>query len=307
MSLHREFALTPEVFDPTCFESAGEHRLFMTLLKSGLSGLKFLRCDKNQWKLDAEKYASGSMTGNALLKYLIKNKRLLINDLPKSNQDHWLSYFDATHKIQPMAGILVDDLSDISNALTLPQARASEMTPDHPAWWFEDPQSMHINCSAHAISESLRVLLRNARSIHLIDQNFDPERPMNSKVLENLCLEITGNAHCNEVFIHTSCRHFRMAETSLDKQRLNRKRPSSLRKQTHLFVCAWDDCMMRSEAHDRYCLTDLGGCQLGQGFEHKPNAKTTVSALSEATCKKLLLHFYPDKNISPKLIFKTEF
>lgn len=310
MSLHKEYAITPEVFDPGCFESPGEHRLFMTLLKTGLGESKFLRCDKQEWKSKAEQCAIGTMASNALLKHLIKNKRLLSNDLLKSSQDDWVSYFEATHRKHPMAGILVDDLSDISNAAAFSHARVSEMTPDYPSWWFESAQSMHINCSAREISDCLTMLLRNARSIHLVDQYFDLGERRFSDVFRTMCHEIKTNAHCHEVFIHTSCRNFDMSGSSWEtavQQRFKAERPNLVRRQTHLFVCVWDDCMMKCEGHDRHCLTDLGGCQVGWGFQDFPNKRTTISALSGPTCKSLLGHFHPDKNVSPQLLFKSEF
>lgn len=302
MSLHKEYAITPEVFDPDCHESAGVYCAFMTGLKSGLEGLKFLRCDKDQWLSEAGRKASGTMAGKAILAHLIKSKRLLHDAHSRTSHD-WVSHFEASHKEHPMSGLLIDELSDDSAAQTLPHTRVSQMTPDSPAWWFDGVVSDRINCSAYAISACFRTLLRNAREIHLIDPYFDPRRQGYAPVFKALYEEISLNRHQPSVYIHSSDRKLREFDNSdrnwkehaLQKFKLMRPKfpPSRMR----LSLCIW----YMTDFHDRYFLTDLGGCEIGRGFVELNNKKTTVTALSEKTRIGILRDFFPSKNANPQV------
>jgi hypothetical protein len=308
MSLHKEYAITPEVFDPDCHESVGEHRLLMNQLKSGLVDHKFLRCDKDQWLSEVTRNVSGSMAGKAILEYLIKSKRLLHDTHSRTSHD-WVSHFEASHRERPMSGLLMDDLSDISDGVALPHARVSEMTPDYPSWWYERAQSVYINCSAYKISDCFSIFLRNARQIHLIDKYFDLGEHRYSKVFREMHTKIMANPHRPQVFIHSSYRNFYgLGDPWEDavEQRFKSRRPNSPPSRMRLFVCVWDACMFSKVAHDRCFLTDLGGCQIGRGFVDEPNDQTIITALSEEDRTSFLAHFLPEKNTTPNLLLKCE-
>jgi hypothetical protein len=303
MALYSEIALVPAVFDQDHYESEHSHRPMMELLRIAFSDLRFVRCPHDKWLENARECCGDSIAANKLLEFLLKRKRLLSHG--QFEGVDWVDYAERSHQRHHLKGLLVDELTDCTNALTVPVVRVGQLLEEAPEWWESVSTSRNVNCTGDMIVDCLRLLLRHGREIHIVDRYIDPTQQRYKSVLSQMLIEIMHNANKPVVFIHSSDKafeNFGIQWTEKARTAFADLGSTALKMNVRVTVCLWDSGRIIGGSHDRHLLTDIGGCNVGFGFSEARGQTTTVSVLSEDSRLDLLRRYTPSPNTAVGLI-----
>ena len=284
MALLAEYALTPGVFDATCYSSdevCGLHlqNLKEVFLNEGL--IRDLRDGDwaNCFRPDGHPCHP---RGKELLKKLLTQKRLVksppeLVQSPGSDVE-WCDEALASHARRGLAGIIASDATGAQHGGSPIVSPISKLTS--AAWWTSRSPSVQLGRTLADYSTALELVLRHSNSLLLIDPYIDPTDHYQYGDLLRLLEALRARAIKPLVEIH------RAAWYGSGNDRRPRIQEVTAALQPSLSQCArrvgmsfevflWDDM------HPRYIISDLIGISLpdGLGTTTKPGADTVWTRL----------------------------
>lgn len=293
MALFSEYAVTPDVFNESCYDSpalcdAYFRQLLEVFFTEGL--VRNLR--NGEWQAF---FSNHTRSWHDRTKHILKNLaeagRLLPSDpalshIPQTDRE-WCNEALESNETTPLNGIIVSDAIRSTyrrNQLVESVSRLSQSTC---AWWEPTNSSLRLERTISQYKDALKPILRHAKSIMFIDPNIDPEK--NNYADFRQLLEAAGNRPPQSpqplVEIHRkSLRGSGKNAPVWDQQNLentfrNELGPVLSQSNLKAEVFIWDDF------HDRYLISNLGGILVPYGFDtsNKPDDLTTWSRLGRPT------------------------
>ena len=301
MALLSEYALTPDVFDVTSYNTAEVCGLHIqgvkdVLLQEGL--VRDLR-DGDWSRLFSADHRPWHRRGKELLKKLFQQKRLIRyramgQVLPASDAD-WCDEALSSHGQGPLSGIIVTDC--IAGAYCDQPLVASIYKLGTTNWWTSRSPSLRLRRKLPDYRTSLDLVLRHANSIMFIDPHVDLSL-LHYRDFAQLVQAAGGRTPSPLIEIHRVCYQgsgrSREILNSSDIEATFRSQLSGLMRSAGLVVDVfiWDDF------HDRYLISDLVGIALPNGFDTTTasNAITTWTRLGRQDRDDIQREFDPASN-----------
>ncbi len=293
MALFSEYAVAPDVFNESCYDSPALcDAYFRQLLEVFFSEGLVRNLRNGEWQAF---FSTHTRPWHDRTKHILKNLaeagRLVPSDLalshtPQTDRE-WCNEALESHKITPLNGIIVSDPIRSTyrrNQLVESVNRLSQSTC---AWWEPTNSSLRLERTISQYKDALKPILRHAKSIMFIDPNIDPEK--NNYADFRQLLEAAGSRPPQSpqplVEIHRkSLRGSGKNAPVWDQQDLentfrNEFGPVLSQSNLKAEVFIWDDF------HDRYLISNLGGILVPYGFDtsNKPDDLTTWSRLGRPT------------------------
>lgn len=312
MTLFSEYAVTPDVLDPTCYSDPTVVPSLITSLKEVFLYEGIVRNLRDKaWEENLKQRLKGVNNPQSknilrLLADLSLKGRLIpsapaLDSNPK-NEREWCKEALASHNNLPLNGIIVSEAIRSTykkNPLVKSVERLSLPTCK---WWSLTNNSLRLNRDIEDYKDALKLILRHAKSIKFIDPYIDPEKP-------NYChfsqlLEVAGNRTPQpHVEIHRKILRGSGQNAPLwKKQKMegtfrNEFEQVLLKANLKIRVFVWDDF------HDRYLISNLVGIQMANGFDTSTGPrKTTWSRLGHSVRDDVQREF-SDQNEDHKLHF----
>lgn len=280
MTLLAEYALTPDVFDSTCYanDEVGNIRLQHlkeVLLSEGL--VRDLR-DGLWFALFADDGRSWHHRGRELLKKLVQQRRLYpcppaLPDNPNTDSE-WCREALASHTYAPLAGII--STRGVADNFREEQLVTSIDRLTNAPWWANRSPSVRLIRNLESYNDNLRLVLQYANSIMFIDRNLDPTKPHYRDFLQ-LLLTLAGRHPAPLIEIHRVC----YIGSGPQRQIMSNDHWESVFKgawardlisaSLSVEVFIWDDF------HDRYIVSDLIGISLPNGFDTTTNPQSLTT------------------------------
>jgi hypothetical protein len=301
MALLCEYAVTHDVFDASSYshEEVGTARLeylkyvFLqeALLRNLRAGewLSVFRNNDRPWH----------RRGMELLKKMVKQNRLRLAEkaLPTvpTNDVDWCREALASHGISPMTGV-ISTAQVVNGVGPNPILGRIDRLGSFPCWTGRSPSVRLARCHGN-YEDQLRLIMKCANSVMLIDPHLDPTQRRYGDVLPLLLLA-RGRRPVPLIEIHrvvyVGSGRNRQLINSVEWE--NRFRDawgndlSAAGLQIEVFI--WDD------HHDRYLITDLIGVEMGNGYDTttNPNDITTWSRISRKDRDDIQREFDPACN-----------
>ena len=295
MPLLADYAITPDVFDPTSYSSEELGRLHLREIGEVMRTEGVVRdLRSGEWRrLLASDVRPWHRTGRELVRKLASQGRLIefqseLGTLPTDDAG-WCAEALATHEVTPFEGgiIATEQVKDSYRSEAL-VARIDRL--ESAAWWQNRSTSVNLTRRLTAYRLHLEPILRCANSLQFIDPHLDPMRPqyrdfadllngIGAPIIEihRVCYSGAGSSR-TILNLDEWEEHFR---TGLDAS----LRTANL--QAEVFI--WDNF------HDRYLISNLVGILLSNGFDTttNPNAKTTWARLGRDTRDDIQRDFDP--------------
>lgn len=197
-------------------------------------------------------------------------------------EESWLTHVLAAQGAHPYAAILA---ARTSQELACTYA-LSELLLNAPDCW-RSPTQRSVLRNADNIVDALMPLLRISKQITLIDRHLYPGETRYRRVLVELVRripEMNFGRGVGSMTMHVSDQRHDMRDSL--QLHLGRHLPRGF----EIVCCGWP----KSAEHDRFAITDVGGIQLGQGFdEHSPAGTEHVflSLIDYETRRRLMTQF----------------
>jgi hypothetical protein len=298
--LVRDYAITPDVFDVTCYSNEEVCGLQLAAIREVMMSEGLVRdLRAGEWRaLFASDGRSWHRHGKELVKKLATQGRLI--RLPAAlatapaDDCAWCAEALATHAIRPLTGgvVVTQRVKDAHQGELL--VAAIDRLSTTP-WWTRRSPSARPMRSLAAYQEHLDPILRCANSLVFIDPHLDPGRHGYREFAA--ILERAGRrTPAPAIEIHRVC-----WEESRDK-RAHRdvlaRIESSFRSRllgvarsagVQVDVFFWDDF------HDRFLISNLVGISLSNGFDttSNPNEVATWSRLGRTERDDIQREFDP--------------
>lgn len=197
MALFSEYAVTPDVFNESCYDSpalcdAYFRQLLEVFFTEGL--VRNLR--NGEWQAF---FSNHTRSWHDRTKHILKNLaeagRLLPSDpalshIPQTDRE-WCNEALESNETTPLNGIIVSDAIRSTyrrNQLVESVSRLSQSTC---AWWEPTNSSLRLERTISQYKDALKLILKHAKSIMFIDPNIDPEKSNYADFMQ--LLEAAGN------------------------------------------------------------------------------------------------------------------
>ncbi len=313
MALFSEYAVTPDVLDPTCYPDSTVFSSLIASLKEVFSHEGIVRNLRDKaWGANLIKRLKGAKNPESekILRLLaeLSNKGRLIPSAPAlpppspTNEREWCEEALASHSNLPLNGIIVSDAIRSTyrrNSLVESVKRLSLSTC---TWWSLTNNSLRLSRDINDYKDALKLILRHAKSIKFIDPHIDPEKP-NYRHFSQL-LEVAGNRTPQpHVEIHRKILRGSGQNVPLwDPQNMEdtfRKAFERvlLEAKLKIKVFVWDDF------HDRYLISNLGGIQMANGFDTSTGPRRTTWSRLGRSVRDDVQREFNDKNEDHRLRF----
>ncbi|MDE2723104.1 MAG: hypothetical protein OXI59_06980 [Gemmatimonadota bacterium] len=292
MALFSEYAVTPDVFNESCYDSPALCDTYLRQLQQVFFTEGLVRDLRNgEWQAF---FSTHARPWHARIKHILKNLtvkgRLVpgdpaLNHTPQTDRE-WCNEALASHQTTPLNGIIVSDAIERTyrkNQLVESVSRLSQSTC---AWWDPTNSSLRLNRTIQDYKDALKLILRHAKSIMFIDPYIDPSQRNYADFIQ--LLEAIDNRPSQSprplVEIHRKSLRVSGKNASLwdqqDMENTFRNEFGPVLSQSNLKaeVFIWDDF------HDRYLISNLGGILVPYGFDtsSKPDDLTTWSRLGRS-------------------------
>lgn len=269
--LLREYAITPDVFDQSCYPhqascDAELRSLKEVMLTEGL--VRDLRT--GEWRrLFVNDERPWHRRGKELLKKLAQQNRLMpfpptLGGAP-ADDSQWCREALGTHRVLPFTGGVIVTESVKAAFQNEPLVARIDRLANAP-WWATRSSSVGLRRSMKEYLENLDPVLRCANSVMFIDPHLDPARPGYGEFAH--LLEAAGRrSPAPAIEIHRVCYEGsgpnRVFHTNNNFERRFREALQASVRAAGLSVevFIWDDF------HDRYLISDLIGISLPNGFD----------------------------------------
>lgn len=299
MALINEYALTPDVFDSTCYSTDEVCRIYLQHLKEALlqDGLVRNLRDGDWLRVFDGNNRPWHLRGRELLRKLRSQSRFstaasALANTPGSDSD-WCHEALASHiNNSPLGGIVVTD--SIAGNFTGNALVASIDKLSGAPWWTGRSPSVRHRRDITSYLDNLKLILQCSNSIMFIDPHLDPTK-RGYKDFIRILLSMAGRSLVPLIEIHRVCYigsgPSRQIIPHNDwEQRFQQSFAALLRiPRLSIEVFIWDDF------HDRYLISNLLGIQMGNGFDvsANPNDLTTWNRLGRAERDDIQREFDP--------------
>jgi hypothetical protein len=301
MTLLAEYALTPDVFDGTSYNSAEICGLHLQTLKDVLLQEGLVRSLWNGEWVQAVVNDQRSLhpKGKELLKKLLVQKRVVFHPslgpfLPNSDSG-WCEEALASHEITPLNGIIITGCisEPYKNQPLVAPIEKLSTTP----WWTSRSPSIRPLRNLNDYKTALNLVLKHANSFMFIDPHLDPGRPRYrdfGKLLEGAgCRTPAPSIEEHRVCYHGSGAQRRILNLQEIEKWFRNSLSETLKKVgLNIEVFIWDDF------HDRHLISNLVGIAMANGFDATtaPSAQTTWTRLGRADRDDIQREFDPNSN-----------
>ena len=283
MALLAEYALTPDVFDPSFYSSADVCGVHLQYLRDALLNDALVRDLRNgNWSTlltGGQRLMHGRT--KELMKTLAKERRLrrvpqVSAGVPTTDKD-WCDEALASHQAEILTGIISTEAIKNEYPQETLVARIDRVL--HAPWWAGNKPSVRMHRAMCEYLACLNLLLKSANSVFFIDAHIDPRQRRYNEFLE-LLRATSGRVPAPLLQVHRVCyfdtqnRQDQMDEAGWKAMFTSWVVPlQSARVAAEVFI--WDDF------HDRYVISDLIGIQMGNGFDttSDPASVTTWNRL----------------------------
>lgn len=279
MALINEYALTPDVFDSTCYSTDEVCRIYLQHLKEALlqDGLVRNLRDGDWLRVFNGNNRPWHLRGRELLKKLRSQNRLsqaipALTDVPNNDSDWCREAIASSTGLTPLSGIVVTDSivnNFAGNALVASIDRLSG-TP----WWIGRSPSVRLQRDIISYLDHLELILRCSNSIMFIDPHLDPTK-RGYRDFIRLILSTTGRSPAPLIEIHRACYTGSGPARQIIanhewESRFRQSFAAALRiPRLSVEIFIWDDL------HDRYLISNLIGIQMGNGFDTSTSLQPT--------------------------------
>ena len=305
MALFSEYAVTPDVFNESCYDSPALcDAYFRQLLEVFFSEGLVRNLRNGEWQ---EFFSTYARPWHDRTKHILKNLtdagRLLPSDpalshTPQTDRE-WCNEALESHETTPLNGIIVSDAIRSTyrrNQLVESVSRLSQSTC---SWWEPTNSSLRLERTISQYIDALKLILRHAKSIMFIDPYIYPAQSNYTDFVQ--LLEAAGNRPPKSpqplIEIHSKIRNISgktKEETHQIMENNFRNEFGPVLSQSNLKaeVFTWDDF------HDRYLISNLGGIQMSNGFDtsSKPDDLTTWSRLGRSARDDVQREFARESN-----------
>ncbi len=305
MALFSEYAVTPDVFNESCYDSPALCDAYFRQLLEVFFGEGLVRNLRNgEWQAF---FSTHTRSWHDRTKHILKNLaeagRLVPGDpalshTPQTDRE-WCNEALESHKITPLNGIIVSDPIRSTyrrNQLVESVSRLSQSTC---SWWEPTNSSLRLERTISQYIDALKLILRHAKSIMFIDPYIYPAQSNYTDFVQ--LLEAAGNRPPKSpqplIEIHSKIRNISgktKEETHQIMENNFRNEFGPVLSQSNLKaeVFTWDDF------HDRYLISNLGGIQMSNGFDtsSKPDDLTTWSRLGRSARDDVQREFARESN-----------
>ena len=306
MGLLAEYAVTPDVFDTSCYTSSDLCGARLQGLKDAFLEEGIVRDLRNgEWRrLFAGSTRPWHRRAKELLRKLITYGRLApcppVLPAAPTVDSGWCDEALATHEVVPLSGVIVSDSiawNYRGNALVSSVNRLAGAP-----WWAVRGPSLRLNRRIEDYEAALALVLRHANSVMFIDANIDPGA-RNYADFARLIQGAGNRSPCPRIEIHRKCQRgsgraaaFWDRDDLEDTFRQELSGPlSAVGLTAEVFV--WDDM------HDRYLISDLVGISVPYGFDTSTSSvRTTWTRLGRADRDDVQREFDPASG-AHKLLF----
>lgn len=293
-----EYALIPDIFDPTAYSRPGLAEICLPHLREPLMKEAIVRdLAGGAWQrfLGAPPFTPHRLCIE-LLKNLASANRLRpfqrCGAADPVDVPTWCREALAAHAVEAVTAIIATHASVAAQ-------RGSEITDiekiTSAPWWANRSPSKTMVRSLANYQQVLSPILRHANSVMFIDPNLDPTS-RNYRDFSQILSLASGRRPSLRIEIHRSLcegdgpgRTFPI-ETEW-KRRFNGLAAQARQSGIHLEVYGWDDF------HDRYLIADIIGLHVGAGFDTTTNPRdsTTWGRLGRKDLDHFSAHFHPAK------------
>ena len=316
MALFSEYAVTPDVFNESCYESQALCDEYLRQLQQVFFTEGLIRDLRNgEWQAF---FSTHARPWHYRTKHILKNLtvagRLVpsgpaLSPAPQTDRE-WCNEALESHKTTPLNGIIVSDASRSTyrrNQLVESVSRLSISTCE---WWELTNSSLRLKRTICQYKKALKLILRHANSIMFIDPYIYPAQSNYADFIQ--LLESAGDRPPQSprptIEIHSKIRKIRKKNGELANKEENRRiiknifrnkfDPVLSQSNLKAEVFIWDDF------HDRYLISNLGGILVPYGFDtsSKPDDLTTWSRLGRSTRDDVQREFARESN-KHKLLF----
>ena len=273
MSLFSEYAVTPDVYNESCYESPTLCDVHVRQLQKVFLSEGIVRDLRNrEWQ---EVFATPMIPWHPYVGRLLKNlttEGRLVPSAPAlrctpKNDREWCKEALASHKNLPLNGIIVSsDTKNFYHKNSLVESVEKLSSSTKCTWWSPEDGSIRLKRNIDDYKDALKLILRHANSIMFIDPYIHPEKSEYADFIQ--LLKAASNRPSKSpqlrVEIHTKIHNIpgKSWEESLRiiKNTFQNKFavPSQSNLKVEVFI--WDDF------HDRYLISNLGGIQVPYGF-----------------------------------------
>lgn len=270
MALLAEYAVTPDVFDCTSYNSDEICGLHLQIVKEALLQEGLVRSLRNgNWaRLFSDSHRPWHPRSKELLKKLAVQNRLVmypsVCPAEPTTDVGWCDEALASHDVTPLNGIIVTDCiagSYRSHTLVAPIHRLTAAP-----WWAERSPSVRLRRTVTDYKTALFHVLKNSNSIMFIDPHIDPSRRQYRNFIE-LVQAAGRRTPVPRIEVHRVCYSgsgpsCKILNTVDIKETFHRELSESLQAANLVMeVFVWDDF------HDRYLISNLVGISLPNGFD----------------------------------------
>lgn len=278
MALLGEYALTPDVFDSTCYSNDELCRILLVDVKNALLEDGLVRDLRNgEWHdVFANGERSWHLKGKELLKKLVQQKRLVFcpsqgTQTPQHDAD-WCREALAVHGVNAIDGIIVTE-SLAPSFIGQPLVAAIQRLGS-TSWWTSRSSSVTLTKTLVDYRAALRPVLSHANSFMFIDPHIRPSLPRYQDF--GVLLQACGNRNPEPLIeIHRVCyegsgeaRQFLvMNDIEQEYRRVLAPKLAAVNLRVEVYI--WDDF------HDRYLVSDIVGISVPYGFDTSSAATTT--------------------------------
>jgi hypothetical protein len=268
VALISEYALTPDVFDQTCYGSVEVCGVHLQGLKEILLHEALVRDLRDgEWgKLFLGDHRPWHLRGKELLKKLVSQRRLLasapaIAATPATDAD-WCAEAVASHGVRALTGVIVSDTlgpAHRGNPLVAPISNLAGAV-----WWAGRSPTIRLGRTLADYRSALELVVRHANSIMVIDPYIDPSSRSYQGIVTVL-EGAAGRAPIPLIEIHRVAwwqgRDKRPQDAEIERFMRVGLQPAATRSGLSFEVFLWDDF------HDRYLISDLVGILVSHGFD----------------------------------------
>jgi hypothetical protein len=303
VNLFEEVGLLPEIFDLEHYESAPHQEIALCGLLSRLRTATLVRAiQERKWKDEIKDRCRGSLAAQQVLKTLVKEQRIVCETDARKDFQDWPSGFAESHKDRPLRALISDDLFGSDPNFKPRITSISKIITED--WWSDIALTTEVEGTEESFLAAIRLPLARAARIEIVDPWLLPTKDRSSLLLEHIVKEVARNPRISAFKIHSS---FKALQGDPDKWeervwRYHFEKLSELLANSHRSarVLVWRNRDIPDKFHDRYLLTELGGCQIGRGFEVERDVENTFYRLDRKKSQRLETLFRADINSTPR-------
>ena len=279
MALFSEYAVTPDVYNESCYESPTLCEVYVRQLQKVFLSEGIVRDLRNsEWQ---EFFSTPMVPWYPKVRLLLKNlttKGRLVPSAPAlrctpKNDREWCKEALASHENLPLNGIIVSGYTkNTYRKNTLVESVKELSSSTTCTWWSPEDGSIRLKRNIDAYKDNLKLILRHANSIMFVDPYIDPERHNYTHFIQ--LLKAMGKRNPKpRVEIH---RKIPLSSEKTEDQIKNnmeisfRRKFKSVLKSLKIKIFVWDDF------HDRYLISNLGGISIPNGFDTSNDKRKTT-------------------------------